>query len=69
MVTPRLTVSLSPEERRVLAALCELDKRPPVFAVRWLIAEEAERRGLTPAPQNANGGAMDSKALGAAIPN
>jgi hypothetical protein len=55
MVTPRLTVSLSPEEQRTLEALCEQDRRPPKYAVRWLIQEEAQRRGLTAAVKSTNG--------------
>lgn len=46
MVTPRLTVSFEPEEQAALATLCEQDKRPPKWTVRWLVLQEAQRRGL-----------------------
>lgn len=54
MVTPRLTVNLEPEEQAALDALCEQDKRPPKWTIRWLIMQEAQRRGLA-VFQNDNG--------------
>jgi len=46
MVTPRLTVNLEPEEQAALAALCEQERRPPKWTIRWLVVQEAQRRGL-----------------------
>jgi hypothetical protein len=45
MIT-RLTISFTPEERQVLQAMAETDTRPPKEQVRWLLRQEAERRGL-----------------------
>jgi len=54
MVTPRLTVNLEPEEQAALAALCEQERRPPKWTIRWLVVQEAQRRGLATF-QNDNG--------------
>jgi hypothetical protein len=45
MIT-RLTVSFTPEERQALQAMAETDIRPPKEQVRWLLRQEAKRRGL-----------------------
>ena len=45
---PRLTISLTPEEREALERMVEADFRPPKEQIRWLVREEARRRGLLP---------------------
>lgn len=42
----RLIVNLDKQERIALERLCEVDIRPPQWAVRHLILSEAKRRGL-----------------------
>lgn len=59
MVTPRLTINLEPDERAALAALCEQDRRPPKWTIRWLVVQEAERRGL--AKNEGNGDRLDNE--------
>ena len=54
MMIGRLTISFTPSESQVLQAMAEKDFRPPKDHVRWLLREEAKRRGLWPpvkAPQ------------------
>ena len=46
MLAPRIMVSLNPEESAALATLCEQDRRPPKHYLRWLVMQEAKRRGL-----------------------
>jgi hypothetical protein len=45
MVT-RLTINFTPEERKALQRMSETDFRPLKDQVRWLLHEEAKRRGL-----------------------
>lgn len=42
----RLTISLTPEEADALGRMVEADFRPPKEQLRWLLRQEAERRGL-----------------------
>ena len=49
----RLTISFTPDERKALQAMAEKDFRPPKDQLRWLLREEAQRRGLLPAKQEA----------------
>jgi hypothetical protein len=58
---------LTREERRLLSRMVEEDVRLPLDQVRWLIVEEAKRRGMLPAARNANGGAMDLDPQRAAV--
>lgn len=60
---------LERNERKLLSQMVTEDVRTPADQVRWLIVEEAKRRGLLPAPKNANGGAMDLDPQRAAVPN
>jgi hypothetical protein len=42
----RLTISFTPDETKALRRLSEMDFRPPKDQVRWLVRQEAKRRGL-----------------------
>lgn len=42
----RVTVDFFAHERDVLQELCEQDIRPAQEQLRWLVLNEAERRGL-----------------------
>jgi hypothetical protein len=42
----KLTVSFTPEEREVLQQLAEADLRSPKDLLRWLLRQEAQRRGF-----------------------
>lgn len=42
----RVTVCLEESERAVLQQMSELDCRPPRDQIRYLVREEANRRGL-----------------------
>lgn len=44
----RLTISLTPAESDALRRMVELDFRPPREQLRWLLRQEAQRRGLLP---------------------
>ena len=43
---PRLTISFEPEEYEALQRLASADFRSPREQLRWLLRQEAERRGL-----------------------
>jgi hypothetical protein len=47
----RVTVDFFAHERDVLQSLCEQDVRPPQDQLRWLVLNEAKRRGLQ-SPEN-----------------
>jgi len=42
----RLTITLAPEERELLDRLAQADLRPVKEQLRWLLRQEATRRGL-----------------------
>ena len=42
----RLTIILAPEERELLDRLAQADVRPVKEQLRWLVRQEATRRGL-----------------------
>ena len=44
----RLTITLAPEERDLLDRLSQADLRPVKEQLRWLLRQEATRRGLCP---------------------
>lgn len=44
----RLTITLAPEEREWLDRLAQADLRPVKEQLRWLLWQEATRRGLCP---------------------
>lgn len=44
----RLTISFTEEERNALQQMAEYDFRPPKDQMRWLLRQEAQRRGLLP---------------------
>jgi hypothetical protein len=44
----RITVDLPELERAILTDLCEQDIRMPDEELRWLLIEEAKRRGIWP---------------------
>lgn len=44
----RVTVDFFDHERDVLQNLCEQDIRPPQEQIRWLVLNEAIRRGVQP---------------------
>lgn len=48
----RVPVDFPENERAVLAALCSQDYRPPEDQVRYLVIQEARRRGLLDPPRN-----------------
>lgn len=43
----RVTVDFFIHERDVLEVLCEQDIRPPQEQIRWLVLNEAKRRGFS----------------------
>ena len=43
---PRLTISFEPEEQLALQRMAEEDFRPPKDQLRWLLRQEAQKRGL-----------------------
>jgi len=45
-VLTRLTLSFTPDERAALQRIAEADFRPPKDELRWLLRQEAQRRGL-----------------------
>lgn len=45
-ISPRVSVVFTDEERELLKAICNADRRPPVWTLRQLVVEEAKRRGL-----------------------
>lgn len=47
----QLTVTFTPTEREILQTLAVLDLRYPQEQIRWLVRQEAERRGLWPASE------------------
>jgi len=48
----RVILTLSPDEKRALLALASADLRDPRDQIRWIVREEAARRGiLPPAPK------------------
>lgn len=44
----RITVPLSDEERKALAQMASAEMRDPRAQIRWILREEAERRGILP---------------------
>lgn len=44
----RVTVDFFIHERDALQTLCDQDVRPPAEQLRWLVLNEAQRRGLQP---------------------
>lgn len=42
----RLTISFTEEERNALQQMAEYDFRPPKDQMRWLLRQEAQKRGL-----------------------
>lgn len=44
----RVPVDFLEDEREILDALCFSDYRPPAEELRWLVMQEARRRGLLP---------------------
>jgi len=66
----RVPVDFPEHERAVLATLCSQDYRPPEDQVRYLVIQEAKRRGLLedPPPTLANeNGAHNPSQAGAAL--
>lgn len=57
-----LIVHLSPEERRLLLRLAKTDVRPPHDQIRYLIVNEAQRRGILPTNNNTGAIRQDSHA-------
>ena len=47
MIT-RLTISFTPAEREALRSMAEIDFRPPKDQLRYLLCQEARKRGLLP---------------------
>ena len=45
----RITVPLSDEECRALAQMASQELRDPRAQIKWILREEAERRGIWPA--------------------
>ena len=43
---PRLTISFEPEEQVALQRMAEQDFRPPKDQLRWLLRQEAQKRGF-----------------------
>ncbi len=52
----RIIVHLSPEEREALQDLAVHDVRSPADQVRYLVVEEAKRRGMLPIQKNRDAG-------------
>lgn len=50
----RITVPLSDKEREVLAQMATEALRDPRDQIRWILREEAERRGIWPAVLSEN---------------
>ena len=46
MLAPKIVVSLEPDESAALDALCRQDRRPPKHYLRWLVVQEARKRGI-----------------------
>ena len=44
----RITVPLSDKERDVLAQMASQELRDPRAQIKWILREEAERRGIWP---------------------
>ena len=44
----RITVPLSDKEREVLAQMASQELRDPRAQIKWILREEAERRGIWP---------------------
>ena len=51
----RVAADFSEFERNTLDALCNVDYRPPAEQLRWLVIQEAERRGLLPKMNDCTG--------------
>ena len=45
----RVAADFSEAERNALDVLCTFDYRPPAEQLRWLVMQEAQRRGLAAA--------------------
>lgn len=48
MTANRIVVHLLPDEQAALSRMVEADVRPPAIQLRYLLTEEARRRGLLP---------------------
>ncbi len=48
----RITVPLTIEERQALAQMASQELRDPRAQIKWLLREEAERRGIWPPAPN-----------------
>ena len=48
MALSKVTVIMTPEEKAALIDLARADLRDPREHLRWLLREEAERRGMWP---------------------
>lgn len=44
----RVSADFPMHERDILQQLCDQDIRPPAEQIRWLVLNEAKRRGLQP---------------------
>lgn len=52
--TKRLTVTMTAAELAALERLARQDMRPAKSQIRWLVTQEAERRGLIDATKTAD---------------
>jgi hypothetical protein len=52
MIANRITVHLLPDEQAALSRMVETDVRSPDAQLRYLLVEEARRRGLLPTGKN-----------------
>lgn len=50
----RVATDFSEDERNALDILCSFDYRPPAEQLRWLVMQEARRRGLAAATNEPN---------------
>lgn len=48
MIANRIVVHLLPDEQAALSRMVEADVRPPAIQLRYLLTEEARKRGLLP---------------------
>jgi len=46
IIAPRVSVPLDDEARAALREICNQEVRPPQWTLRWLIMQEAQRRGI-----------------------
>ncbi len=57
----RLTVTMTEGEREALDRLARQDLRPVKSQIRWLVTQEAQRRGLLDATKTAAAPAIGTK--------